>query len=181
MLKTKITYHRASTTEELNQILKLQKDNLPQELSASEKEKEGFVTVHHTFDILKKMNDACPHIIAKYNNDVVGYALCMTTDFKTKISVLTPMFLEIESVISKNIKYIVMGQVCVSKNYRKQGVFRSLYRFMAQTLKPDFNVIITEVDAENTRSLNAHKSVGFKTLKTYMSQNQLWKIIHLDI
>jgi len=179
MLKTNITYHSASTTEELHQILKLQQDNLPQKLSSSEKEKEGFLTVHHTFDLLKQMNDACSHIIAKHNNTVVGYALCMTADFKTKIPVLIPMFNEIESVVSKAKNYVVMGQVCVSKDYRKQGIFRGLYQFMSQALK--FDIIVTEVDIKNVRSSNAHKAVGFKLLKTYTSHNQLWEIISLEI
>lgn len=175
-----VTYHRALTTEELNQILKLQQDNLPQKLSMSEKQKDGFVTVPHTFDVLERMNDACPHIIAKHNDVVIGYALCMTKVFKEKISVLIPMFNEIESVVPKNVKYVVMGQICVSKNHRKQGVFRGLYQFMIESLKQDFDTVITEVDVENLRSLNAHKAVGFGHLKNYRSNNQFWEIISLD-
>lgn len=181
VLNTKITYHKASTIDELQQILKLQQENLPQELSAIEKEQEGFVTVHHTFNILKQMNDACPHIIAKHNGNVIGYALCMTKEFKTKISVLIPMFNKIESIISKDANYVVMGQICISKNHRKQGVFRGLYVFMAKALKLNFNIIITEVDSKNIRSLNAHKAIGFKSLKHYESNNQFWEIISLKI
>lgn len=180
-MKIEITYYRASITEELNQVLKLQEDNLPKKLSISEKEKEGFLTVHHTFDILKQMNDACAHILAKHNDEVIGYALCMTKAFKAKIPVLIPMFNEIESVISKDTKYIIMGQICVSKDYRKQGVFRGLYEFMSKSLKSEFNVIITEVDTKNTRSLNAHKAIGFENMKTYKSNNQHWEIIGLEI
>ena len=181
MINMDITYQIAKTIEELKQILELQQNNLPQKLSDTEKETEGFVTVTHSFEILKQMNDACPHIIAKYNNRVIGYALCMTTDFKAKIPVLIPMFNEIDSVISKHVKYVVMGQVCIAKIARGQGVFRGLYNFMKQTLQHDFNIIITEVDIKNTRSLNAHKAVGFKHLKKYISGNQTWEIIGLNI
>ncbi len=82
-MKIEITYYRASTTEELNQVLKLQEDNLPEKLSVSEK--EGFLTVHHTFDILKQMNDACAHILAKHNDEVIGYALCNTGEWGTNM------------------------------------------------------------------------------------------------
>lgn len=176
-----ITYQRAKTIEDLNQILELQQRNLPKNLSSSEKESEGFVTVTHSFKLLKQMNDACPHIIAKHNGCVIGYALCMTTNFKAKIPVLIPMFNEIESVISKHLNYVVMGQICIDKTARGQGVFRSLYQFMAQELKNDFKAIITEVDIKNTRSLNAHKAVGFTPLKNYTSDNQVWEIISLAI
>ena len=52
---------------------------------------------------------------------------------------------------------------------------------IAKEMKDDYDSIITEVDVKNIRSLNAHKSVGFKLLKKYVSNNQLWEIIILDL
>lgn len=179
MQNNEIKYCRASTDEELNQILKLQKQNLPKVLSNSEKELEGFVTVDHTFDILKQMNDSCPHVIAKEGHKVMGYTLCMHPKFADGIEILKPMFKEINKVISDH-NYMVMGQVCVDFQYRKRGVFRGLYNFMKQELKETFNYIITEVDAKNTRSLNAHLAIGFKILKEYHADNTDWVIISLN-
>ncbi|QNM84929.1 GNAT family N-acetyltransferase [Polaribacter pectinis] len=173
-----ITYTRTKSIIELKQILELQSKNLPNDLSSNEKKKEGFVTVQHTLDVLEKMHKVCPHTIAKFNNKVVGYAMSMTKDFAEEIDVLKPMFLEINNIIS-NENYIVMGQICVDKEHRKKGVFRSLYNFMKEEVAKDYKCIITEIDAENTRSLNAHKSVGFKHLKTYVSNKQNWVIVSL--
>ena len=180
MQNNDITYCRASTDEELNLILKLQKQNLPDSLSKSEIENEGFLTVVHTFEILKQMNDCCPHIIAKNGGEVVGYALSMHPKFADGIEVLRPMFSEINKIISGNLKYIIMGQICVYKNYRKKGIFRGLYGFMSQELKANFDIIITEVNAKNVRSLNAHKAVGFQVLKEYSADNKNWVIISLN-
>ena len=69
-----ITYHRAKTNEELQEILELQKQNLRHLITEEQKQKEGFVTLQHDFEILKKMNDACAHCIAKQDQKVVGYA-----------------------------------------------------------------------------------------------------------
>jgi hypothetical protein len=179
MKNSEITYHRASTDDELLQILKIQKQNLPGSLSDTDKENEGFLTVVHTFDILKQMNVCCAHIIAKSNTKVVGYALCMHTKFADEIEVLKPMFEEINNIDTGNLNYIIMGQVCVQKKYRKKGIFRGLYDFMKKELKPVFNSIITEVNAKNTRSLSAHLSVGFDVLKTYNSNHKNWVIISL--
>lgn len=183
-MSPKITYHKAKTNQELEAILKIQQQNLREVLSATQKEKEGFVTLQHDFKILKKMNDACPHSIAKCDGEVVGFALSMLQDFKNDIPLLVPMFKEIDQALTQqntNVNYIAMGQICVDKNYRGKGVFRGLYHFMAQTLKHDFNAIITEVDTKNKRSSAAHKAVGFKFLKNYTSNNQLWEIISLEI
>lgn len=177
--KIMITFGRATSEVDLNQILNLQQKNLPGAISSEEKKKEGFVTVSHTFEILKAMNDICPHIVAKLDDIVIGYALCMHPKFMYEIAVLRPMFEEIEALHPKMENYIVMGQICVAKAYRGKGLFRQLYQTMRNAVQPEFERIITEVDAENTRSLRAHYAAGFKELITYHSGGQDWKVIGL--
>ena len=137
-----IKYCTVTSKEELEQILTLQQANLWTNVNLEEKEKDGFVTVEHNFDILQ-------------------------------------MFTEIDAVVPKDEKYMAMGQICVGKNYRNQGIFRGLYNTMKQHVQPDFDSIITEVDAKNTRSLLAHYAVGFKELKTYFSDGRDWILISL--
>ena len=173
-------YKRADSNEELIQMLELQRSNIPTTLSEEEKQNEGFVTVQHTFEILKAMNDICAHTIAAHHNKVIGYALSMDKSFSETIDVLKPMFDIIERH-TNNSNYIVMGQICVDKAYRKQGVFRQLYKTMKMELEPLFDVIITEVDKKNTRSLQAHYAIGFKVLYSYRSNNQDWEILIWDI
>ena len=130
------------------------------------------------------MHDVCPHIIAKHNKNVIGYALCMLQGFKKDIPVLVPMFTEIDKELSAKkqpLNYLIMGQICIDKKYRKQGVFRGLYAAMKQELQGSFDAIITEVDSANIRSSNAHKAVGFKELKKYTSNHQEWELIVLKI
>jgi GNAT superfamily N-acetyltransferase len=175
-----ITYHRATSEKELRQILKLQSDNLSNILSEDHKLKEGFVTLRHDYGVLKKMNDRCAHCIAKNKDEVVGYALSMLKDFKNDVPLLIPMFNEIDKALldqKLNLNYIAMGQVCVDKNYRGQGVFRGLYNFMKQELSSEFDTLITEVDLKNTRSSQAHKAVGFEVLKNHVSDGKNWEII----
>lgn len=177
---TTIIYKRAESNEELNQILELQRINVKSVISAEEKEIEGFVTIHHTFEILKAMNDKCAHVIAKSNDKVVGYALCMLKEFREDIELLKPMFHQIEQCSAPGKTFFVMGQICIDKMFRKQGVFRGLYRFMKDQLQSEFDMIITEVDFSNERSLNAHYAVGFKLLHSYNSNNLDWALISWD-
>ncbi|RLD27242.1 MAG: N-acetyltransferase [Bacteroidetes bacterium] len=175
---TEIRYKRADSTEELNQILELQSINIPSSISKNELKTQGFVTVHHDFEILKSMNDKCPHIIAKSDKKVVGYALCMLKEFKEKIEVLKPMFKHIDNCLKQNDAYIVMGQVCIDKAFRKQGMFRGLYYYMKLQLQAEFDMIVTEVDVANTKSLDAHYAIGFKTIYSYRSTQQDWEILY---
>ena len=174
-----IRYKTASSADELEQILLLQRENLPEAISEEVRIKQGFVTVHHGFDLLKRMNDVCPHIIAKKDDKVVGYALCMHPNFGDEIDVLLPMFSEIKKIVDPHKKYIVMGQVCIDKLFRKRGLFRRLYETMLHEIQPNFTSIITEVDIKNSRSQQAHYAIGFQLLSRYQSGGHNWELIEL--
>ena len=175
-----ICYKQASSDKELEQILSLQQQNLIKSLSREEREKEGFLTVEHTFALLKEMNDACGHIIAVDRGEVVGYALCMHPKFGQSIDILKPMFAEINKMMEDKDNYMVMGQICVAKEYRGKGVFRNLYLTMKNKLPKGFDRIITEVNVKNIRSMNAHTAMGFKALKEYTSAGTVWSLIVLS-
>lgn len=173
-----IEYTRASKEEELLQILELQAANRPEVLSPDGIKREGFVTVKHDLELLRRMNDRCPHILAKDGDTVAGYALCMHPEFKEEISIIAPMFRRAEKLLPDK-SFIVMGQVCVGKQYRKMGIFRKLYEAMADAVLPDFDLIVTEVDDTNQRSLQAHLAVGFKVLEEYEADGRKWHLIIL--
>lgn len=174
-----LKYCACENIEELQQILALQQENLPGKISDKEKLKEGFVTVSHDLKLLENMNNAFPHTIVKEGKSVVGYALSMPPNFGDKIAVLRPMFREINAILPPGKKYIVMGQICIAKAYRGKGIFRKLYETMWQAVKKDFDCIITEVDATNLRSLEAHYAIGFQNLKMYTTGGTQWHLIEL--
>ena len=175
-----VVYKQAESLKELEQILDLQQRNLPKNISQEESTKEGFVTVEHTLDLLKSMNDVCGHIIAVDDGQVVGYALCMHPQFAEDIEVLRPMFGEIDKALESKLNYMAMGQICVAKSHRGQGVFRKLYQTMQEKLPEGFDTIITEVDGKNKRSLAAHTAIGFQELKRYYALDKEWVIIILQ-
>jgi GNAT superfamily N-acetyltransferase len=175
-----ILYKRASTLDELEQIRTLQLQNSSQNISSEEKLQEGFVTVQHSVALLEQMNSACAHIIAKDNDAVVGFALVMLSGFKNEIKALIPMFERIDELVPKDKTYVVMGQICVDKNHRKQGIFRGLYHFYREELQHQFDYLITEVAAINLRSMQAHEANGFKIIDTYNEDGIVWNIVLWD-
>jgi len=174
-----VIYKQADSLKELEQILELQQRNLPKNISEDESTKEGFVTVEHTLDVLQAMNEVCGHIIAVDDNQVVGYALCMHPRFGNDIEVLRPMFQEIDAILEGKVNYMAMGQICVAKSHRGQGIFRKLYQTMKAKLPQGFDAIVTEVDGKNKRSLAAHTAIGFKPLTIYLSDGKEWHVIML--
>jgi hypothetical protein len=76
----------------LQGILFLQQANLKQHLSPEEVASQGFVTVVHDMDLMKRLNDREQHIIARDGERVVGYTLAMTRDAREDIPVLVSLF-----------------------------------------------------------------------------------------
>lgn len=180
-----ITVGQAKTKKELEQILPLQALNHPHNLTAEQRAKEGFVTVKHNLEVLQKMNNAVGQIIAKDRATVVGYALVMLEEFKTMISVLTPMF-EMFTTLSYRgrpltaYRYYVMGQICVAEHYRGIGIFEKLYAEHKRLLADRFDFCLTEISVKNTRSMRAHEKVGFKTIHTFSDNTDNWNIVLWD-
>ena len=61
----------SQTDQDLTQILDLQKKNLTQSLSQEEISREGFVTVNHSVEVLKKMNYPDDYIETKKDHLIV--------------------------------------------------------------------------------------------------------------
>lgn len=175
-----IEFKQASSLQELQQVLDLQRANLRRSVSATEKEREGFLTVEHNLEQLRKMNEVCGHILAKEDDVLAGYALCMHPLFSGDIEVLRPMFEQVERILPDLESYMVMGQICIRKEYRGKGIFRGLYDHMKKALAPEYASIITEVDRTNIRSLAAHRAIGFVPVCSYTSGGQEWEVIRLN-
>lgn len=178
-----ILYAIAESDADLYGILQLQRENLATAISREEALEEGFVTVEHNFALLKRMNTPYPHIIAKDADEVIGYTLVMLRDLRDEIPVLVPMFEQIDSIIYNEVplrvtRYFIMGQVCIAKEYRGQGVFPGLYQEMARRMAGSFDYIITEVSLRNQRSLRAHHKVGFETIREFRAEDgEEWAIV----
>lgn len=181
-------HFKSAQVENLNSILTLQGENLSQGRPLEDIQKEGFVTVVHTLENLKKICGTYRHSIAiNDKNKVVGFALVMLKEHRNEIDILLPMFNLIDTLSYKNIplntsEYFVMGQVCVAKEVRNQGVFSKLYSHLIEATKKDFNYIITEVSSNNKPSLMAHASIGFELLhQHYSNTGEEWNVVILPI
>lgn len=181
-----ISYTNSKSVEDLSEIITLQKRNLLQNLKDSEMKHQGFLTVAYTIDELKKMHDKEYNIIAKDQNKIVGYILAMTKKSKADIPILIPMFdcfdkIKHQGKVISNYNYIVVGQVCIDKEYRGKGLFDGSYETYKNNFKNKYDFAITEIATTNTRSRAAHKRIGFEEIYAYKDFNGTeWRIVIWD-
>jgi hypothetical protein len=183
-----IAFTTVSTTDDIRQILDLQAANLASALTPDAIASQGFVTVRHDLDVLERMNETAPAIIARDGDRVVGYALVMPRAFASDVPILQPLFQMLDALAWKGVllrdqtRWFVMGQVCIAEGYRGRGIFDGLYRTMADAYRDRYDFTVTEVAARNTRSLRAHARAGFYTLQRYAdaTTGEHWHVIVLD-
>lgn len=181
--KRSMRYSAAQSEFDLESILSLQLSNLPSHISKTEAAEQGFVTVHHSLDILQAMNERYGHSLAWENNQLCGYALVMEKKFRDEIPVLFPMFELLDGIVWRGKplaewRYFVMGQICVAKAYRGTGVFAGLYHNLRARLSPSFDLVVTQISARNPRSVRAHEKTGFEVLHEYTAPDgEHWLVV----
>ena len=131
-----IIIKRVTEFSELEGIKSLQEENLKKNLPADEAETEGFVTAEYTIEFLKTLHEAGPSIIAKDNDTVVGYALVADKSIRYQHELLSDLFNCIDQItyrglLLKKVNYVVVGQLCVAKNYRGLGLVQQMYQHFA--------------------------------------------------
>ncbi|NVJ07646.1 GNAT family N-acetyltransferase [Myxococcus sp. AM001] len=171
--------------DELEHILALQQKNLKQALSEDELRAQGFVTVQHDLPALEQMHAMAPSIVAHHDGALVAYALTMPREARALAPVLEPMFALFESLdfrgrLLSDYRFYVMGQICIDRAHRGQGLFDRLYHQHRDHFRDAFDLIVTEVSARNLRSLRAHERVGFETLHTYRDATDEWAVVAWD-
>ena len=171
-------------------LLSLQKENLKLNLDAETIESQGFVSFVYSPDDIKGMMQAEPQIIAMDGEEIVGYALTASLDYAQTVKLLQPL-VEKSKILTYNntplmprsalsdIRYYIMGQVCVKAGYRGIGIFDALYQGHKEHLSSKYDGVITEIATENKRSLAAHRRVGFTTIYEYYDEvsQKDWEIV----
>lgn len=176
---------RVTNAQELIGIQQLQAENLRKHIDAAEAASQGFLMAEYSLEFLHAMHQAAPSIIAKDGEKVVGYALVATQDIRDEHDLLADLFntidqTQFEGNTLKNSSYVVVGQLCVAKDYRGHGLVQQLYGHFKKCLEDQFDFCITDVAQANTRSLKAHKNTGYQVIDTLSYGGIDWDIVLWD-
>ncbi len=174
-----------TTADELLQIHLLNRANYRQNISAEERDKEGFVSWPYPMELLEKTQALAPHIILKDGEIVVGYALVLLKEAAPFHKDLQGMFNNLATLMYNgkplaDYDYYVMGQVCIDKPWRGKGAFNMLYQHHKKLYSNSFDMVITEISVSNIRSQRAHEKTGFKTIYGYTDAADEWNVVAWD-
>lgn len=179
------TIQLANTHKDLQEIAALSSVNLRTIVSETEKAAQGFLTWEYTEKLLQDMHEIAPSVIAKWNDQVVGYALVATHAMSGVHAEMNVMLNNLATLTYQgkpmnDYKYYMMGQICIAKEHRGQGLFDQLYEYHRKVNSDQYDILLTEVSTSNHRSLRAHQRVGFKTIHTYHDHMDEWNVVVWD-
>lgn len=180
-----IIIKRVADFNELEGIKKLQEENLKRNLPGNEAETEGFVTAEYSIEFLETLHKAGPSIIAKDSDHVVGYALVADKSIRNQHELLSDLFncidrITFNGVSLKEARYVVVGQLCVAKNYRGLGLVQRMYREFKNSLAGEYDYCLTDVAENNPRSLKVHLKSGFQVVDSIPYGGLKWNIVLWD-
>jgi hypothetical protein len=174
-------------TEEIPSLLALQQENLRDRLDAQTIESQGYVSFVYNPTIINRMRADEPQIIARADNQVVGYALVATVGAMGTIEAAIPMLDMIEQLNYKDKpcreqKYYIVGQVCIKADFRGQGVLDAIYKAHRVNFADRYDFAVTEIAVDNGRSLAAHYRIGFETIHRFFDEvnGKEWHVVAWD-
>ena len=174
--------HEAS---ELEGILALQRRNLRRCLSDAEAAEQGFLIAEYDLPYLRRLQERHPSVIAVDEGRVVGYALVITRESRDGHPFVAALIDEIDRIHHEGIPlagsdYVVVGQLCVDKNHRGQGLVERLYDGFRRALEAHYRFGVTDIARANRRSLRAHQRVGFQVIHALEHAGMVWDVVLWD-
>ena len=175
----------ARDIEDIKGIKALQEANLNLNITPEEAMKEGFVAARYSLEFLQLIHAAHPSVIAVDHDTVVGYALVSTQKIREEHPLLADLFNAIDNLQYQGRSlqgkpYVVIGQLCIAKTYRGQGLVQQLYGYFRETLSKQYDCCITDVAKSNPRSLKAHLKTGFVVINSLDYGGIGWDIVLWD-
>ena len=172
--------------KDLTDISRLQQENLARNVSDKEKRQQGFVSVETSPKLLKEIAGQEGITVARVGEKVVGYLMPMSVEHGKQIPLLDPFLerfksIQFEGKSLDEYRYCILAQVCIDKNYRAKGMLEKLYQELEARLADEYDLGVSEIGANNPRSLHAHlDKVGLKVVEQYSAEGKDWYIVILD-
>ena len=176
---------RVHNIAQLDAIAALQHANLRKNISAEEAAGQGFLTAEYSLELLHKMHEVEPAVIATEGKEIAGYALVATKAIRHDHPLLADLFDAIDRLYFNdtalvNANYVVVGQLCVGKAFRGQGLVKKIYNHFRDSLAGRYVYCITDVATTNLRSLKAHKQAGFQVINHTEYAGVGWEVVLWD-
>lgn len=151
---------RLATTNDIHQVLALQKLNIFANLSEAERE-DGFVTTPFTYAQIREIIGLKGLFVTEMEGEIIAYVFAGSWKyfsqwkiFKVMIASFPKLIFDGKRINTQNT--FQYGPICIKKNFRGNGILQSLFEKMRLEMLKKYPISITFINKENKRSIFAH-------------------------
>ena len=169
---------------DLSQIMNIQSENQRENLNPAQ-QKNGYLSIAFSEDEFKDFNNNLCVVVAKEQNEVIGYCCISSAEFNAQFPILDQIVARVSSYAIPEIQDIpiegktcIYGPVCIAISHRGKGVLKKLSSFGLEIAKAmGYTYCFSFIAAENVRSLSAHMKLSFHTVGTVNHNNNEYVVI----
>ena len=151
---------RCFNSDDLPEILRIQKANLISNMSENDKA-NGFLSVEFPSQQFVEMNSEIPTVVADLGSSLGGYLCGSSIQYSRQIPILAHMiglfpktFFRGRSL--EQYQPFIYGPVCIDRPLRGRGIIEGLYGELLKQVAGKFDMGILFISQANPRSLRAH-------------------------
>ncbi len=153
--------YKIANLQNIEGVLALQEKYQVDTINEEDK-KDGFVTTPFTYNQLKELilNER-GLFIAEENSEIAAYTMSASWEYWAEWPMFKFMLQELPKLTYRDMRLTTKnsyqyGPICIDKAYRGTGLLESLFDFSRQQMADKYTVMLTFVNKNNPRSLEAH-------------------------
>ena len=136
-----------------------------------------FVTTPFTIEQIENLIELDGVFIACDENKVISYVMCASWHYWVAWPMFEYMASFLETLEFNKTKLTMdnsyqYGPICVSKEYRGQGIFENIFEFARKEMNKRYPILVTFINKINTRSYEAHvRKLGLEVVTQFEFNN----------
>ncbi len=170
--------YRRAQSNDYDNIVALQNQNLISVVSAAEKS-NGFLATAFSVEQFIKMNNEMCVVVCYDDNYLCGYLGSSPVDFNLSLQIPAEMVKRLKQIhyhgeLMTTESCYIASPVCIDKPYRNQGIYLGLCQELAKYIPPKYDFALTLIADDNKRSLHATIQFGFEVIDQFTANNTLF-------
>lgn len=154
--------YRLAELEDIPAIQALMSENHVNSMNERDKA-DGFISAELNQEQLSRLISDEQALFVAYDDKVAAMGVCASWDFWSDWQAVQTLSHGLNKVMLDGTRFsrensYLWGPVCISKNYRGQGIFESLFNYSKQMMSSHYPLIYTYVHEDNHRSFAAHNN-----------------------
>ena len=177
---------RKAERKDYPQILQLQSENAPDQLS-DEQKRQGFIVSRMSGEELDAINRDLGILVIRDVGIIAGFVCLNRTTHRPRPGVVAALLEKLPLAVFNGCplseqRLFLYGPVCLASAYRGKGLLRQLFDTVKQQMRQEFDAGVAFVNDANPHSLTAHvQGLGMQDVLRFTFQSEDYHLLAFEL